>query len=204
MLLLVYASLIIFFPYLIYRAVGISRREKKPEVAVVDCIVVLSGPVSSRGELSRIYWDRIREAYNLYQENIAPRVLLSGGHGPGAAKFAYYELLHMGIPKKDLIVEMKSKFTEHHPSKVRQICEEHGFRKSLILTSFFHVYRARTLFRRENINSIVFYPIEHPWLKTLYLWKLRELVLFLYNDRFRLIPLWVLAIVLVFVFIKLI
>lgn len=107
-----------------------------------QAIVVLGGD-SVRG-------DRVRHATELYRQDWAPRIVLSG---PALrADFSEGELMQrqavqLGVPAAHLIVvPHQATSTLEEALALRAALAQHNFRKVIVVTSNFHTRRARRIF----------------------------------------------------------
>ncbi len=125
-----------------------------------DAIVVLGGAtrgdthMSSRADLNDRA-DRLTHAALLYRAGKAPRVLFSGGSGTGgrpeADQMEEYLLL-MGVPAQAILLERASTDTRENAVYSAQLLRKHGLHSVLLVTSAFHMPRARALFEREGLE----------------------------------------------------
>lgn len=131
-----------------------------------DAIVVLGGAtkpadpprpwveVSDEG-------DRLFHALKLYREGKAPRIILSGGRidwqgagGPPESSDMAELLEAMGIPKSAILQDPTSLNTRQNAVNVKQIMDQQGIRKILLITSASHMPRSLLIFKRLGIDAI--------------------------------------------------
>jgi uncharacterized SAM-binding protein YcdF (DUF218 family) len=131
-----------------------------------DAIVVLGG--ATRPAVPPRPWvevaeegDRVLYAGKLYREGKAPRVILSGGrvdwdgsnNQPEAADMA--ELLKtMGVPESAMLQEPTSRNTRENAVNTKQIMDQQGIRKILLVTSALHMPRSLKIFQKLGIDTI--------------------------------------------------
>ena len=94
--------------YIAYLAVRIGQQALKEEAQPSDVILVL-GAAEYRGRPSPVLRARLDHALALYRENIAPRIMTTGGAGgdpvftEGTVGRSY--LISQGVPSEAIIVE---------------------------------------------------------------------------------------------------
>lgn len=127
-----------------------------------DVIVVLGGATrgdthwSSLGDLTA-QADRLVHATELYKAGKAPRVLVSGGAPRGARSEAEVmeQLLGvMGVPRRAVLRESESRDTRDNARFSAIILRGKGMKRILLVTSAFHMRRAKALFQAEGFDVI--------------------------------------------------
>ena len=137
-----------------------------------DGIVVLS---SSRhlppGKTSIVEWydpDRFFAGINLYKANKSKRLIFTGGIHPFASDLPpegdiyIIEAISMGVPKKDLFTTYPVTNTYQEAKAIKKLLnyEINSTQKRIILvTSAFHMKRAKKIFEREGI-TVLPYPVD--------------------------------------------
>lgn len=119
-------------------------------------IVVLGNTNDEKGVISPIARERCERAVEEYRLRPDAKILPTGGWGnhfnltpkPHATYTrAYLETL--GIPAAAFVEAAESANTVEDAKLCRPIVERHGFQRLIVVTSDFHVDRARFLFTRE-------------------------------------------------------
>lgn len=91
-------------------------------------------------------------------------VVLSGGHLFGdtdtEASIEYRFLRACGVEDRYLIKEDRSRNTAENAKYVKQIYQQHHFKKVILVTSAFHMPRAVALFQREEM-VVIPYPTDY-------------------------------------------
>ena len=125
---------------------------KEPATA----IVVLGSPNSEDGTLSSIAQERCEQALKKYRTHTEVKILPTGGWGvhfnTTPKPHGYYTREYLrarGVPDEAFVECAESANTIEDATLCRPIVERHGFRKLIVVTSDFHVARARFLFQRE-------------------------------------------------------
>lgn len=120
-------------------------------------IVILLGASNDRdGHLSGIAVERCEQAIREYRQNPDYKILPTGGYGahfnvtdqPHAFYTRQY-LVARGIPADDILEFAASSNTVEDAVLSRPIVEKYGVGRMVVVTSDFHVRRARHLFERE-------------------------------------------------------
>ena len=130
-----------------------------------DVIVVLGGSTGSVQYPRQIVeissgGNRLLYAAHLYQQGVAPHLLLSGGtiswrseNEPPAQDMA--KILGMlGIPEEDLWIEPESRNTYENALFSRQVLAEKGIDRIILVTSAMHMPRAVALFEKQGFDVI--------------------------------------------------
>ncbi|MEA3446714.1 MAG: YdcF family protein [Bacteroidota bacterium] len=135
-----------------------------------DFGIVLTGGVLYDAQVDRIDFkagsDRLFQAIDLYKNNHIKKILISGG-SPTIFKRGYTEagvwkdyLLKIGIPARDIIVESESRNThENAVNSTKIILDEKKNPKCLLITSAYHIKRAKDCFTQSKLEVDV-YPVD--------------------------------------------
>lgn len=137
------------------------------ELPTADVIVVLGG--ATRSPIPPQPWidigeagDRLTHAARLYQQNKAPKILVSGGRigFVGATSSEAYDMAQllqfMGIPGQDILQEPNSYNTRQNALYSKALLEEEGLDPEtlsiLLVTSAMHMPRALRVFRKLGME----------------------------------------------------
>jgi uncharacterized SAM-binding protein YcdF (DUF218 family) len=167
--------LLIFFSNRFIINEGISAWEIKPvlfsEVKNYDIGIVLTGVTNPRQiPRDRVNFDkgadRVLHTVQLYKSGKIKKILVTGGSGllfgdtiSEAEDLAKVFLL-CGIPEQDLILEKKSVNTRENALFTKQLLDRTHTKGSLLLiSSAFHLRRARLCFKKVGLNPDVF-PVD--------------------------------------------
>ena len=123
-----------------------SHRILSPEEAAlledVDCILVLGCGVKGDGTPSDMLEDRLRRSVELFQNGVAPKLLMSGDHG----KVSYNEVWTMkqyamekGISSEAIFMDHAGFSTYESIYRARDIFQ---CKKIIIISQEYHLYRA--------------------------------------------------------------
>ena len=129
-----------------------TRDQARP----VDAIVVM-GAAQYVGRPSPVLRARLDHAYSLWQRELASRVILTGGRGPGdttseAAVSSRY-LKGRGIPTEALLLETDGRSTRESMAAVAKMMRSHELRTVVLVSDPFHMLRLRLLAEWHGLDS---------------------------------------------------
>jgi uncharacterized SAM-binding protein YcdF (DUF218 family) len=105
--------------------------------------------------------DRFIQTALLYKTGHIKKIIASGGRNGmflednfREAEFIAKNLVDLGIPKEDILIEGNSKNTQENAENTRKILDSIGTinTKIVLITSAFHIPRAKTTFELEGIQ----------------------------------------------------
>lgn len=118
-----------------------------------DAIVVLGASVRPDGSLSHILADRVEGAIVLYQEGVAPKIIMSGDNGEASynecAAMKRYAV-ERGVPSEDIFCDHAGFSTYDTMYRARDIF---GCQRVVVSTQTYHLYRA--LYAGEGLGMEV-------------------------------------------------
>lgn len=118
-----------------------------------DAIVVLGASVRPDGSLSQILADRVEGAIVLYQEGVAPKIIMSGDNGEASynecAAMKQYAI-DRGIPSEDIFCDHAGFSTYDTMYRAQNIF---GCERVVVSTQTYHLYRA--LYTGEGLGMTV-------------------------------------------------
>ncbi len=125
-------------------------------------IVVLGSPNSEYGELYHIAKERCELALREYGQRPGWKFLLTGGYGahfnttdqPHAAYLKRY-LIERGVPDQDIVDFAESENTLEDASRSKRVVLKYGVGEICVVTSDYHLDRARYVFEREFADTEV-------------------------------------------------
>lgn len=141
------------------------------ELKPADVIVVLSGEET----------ERVEYGVKLFKEGWArkDKMILSGG--PVVWKYTYASLMeeyavHLGVPKKAILLEEKSTSTEENARFTKEILKRHGYTSLILVTSPYHSKRVFKIFKKimGDEIKILSAPSEESWFKFKDWWKRKK------------------------------
>lgn len=127
-----------------------------------NILVVLGYPANDDGTPGPILKARLDKAIELYKNGTASKIIVTGGavsnHHVESEVMEQYCIQH-GVSATDIMQENQSRNTYENARMVREMIEEKGYEKAIVVTSSFHKMRAKTFFARVVGNvSIVSAP----------------------------------------------
>jgi len=167
-------ALLIFFtnPFTANRALLAWEPAYKEfdEVQNHEIGIVLTGVTNlSKTAYDRTFFnkgaDRITHALQLYRLGKIKKILITGGQGlnpvnPQSEAELLQRFLEMtGVPSKDILIEDQSKNTAQNAQFTRKFLEQKGIDTSqdfLLITSAFHMYRAKGCFEKVGLQTKTF------------------------------------------------
>ena len=122
----------------------------------VDAIVVM-GAAQYVGRPSPVLRARLDHAHQLWQRELARRVIVTGGRGPGdttseAAVSGRY-LTGRGIPASALLFETDGRSTRESIAAVAEMMRTHHLRTVLLVSDPFHMLRLRLVAHWHGLES---------------------------------------------------
>ena len=87
--------------------------------------------------------NRYAEAVRLYKEKLAPKIVFSGGiNQPDYGSYPVEQVLPLilaeGVPREDVILELKSLQTKQQSEEVLNLCEQNGWKRIILVGSHYH------------------------------------------------------------------
>lgn len=138
------------------------------DVKKYDVGIVLGGMFEYNNDLNRLrvmsHADRIWHAITLYKKGKIRKILISGDsgyvldHGLKEAIQLKKALVEWGIPNNDIIIETISKNTHENALETKKVLEN-GYphlQNFLLITSGFHMRRAKACFEKEGLECDVY------------------------------------------------
>jgi uncharacterized SAM-binding protein YcdF (DUF218 family) len=174
LVLLAAAALII---WLVSICFGIVAEASRQEIHSADAIAVF-GAAEYAGRPSPVYRARLDHAFDLFQREVAPVVITTGG---AAADPSFSEggvghdyLMHRGIPDSNLIAETQGSDTAQSAQRIGVIMRTNHMHSCVAVSDAYHVFRIRKLLEREGIEV---YVSPRPDSRPRSLWQRAEAVL---------------------------
>lgn len=121
-----------------------------------DCILVIGSGISPEGNLTEIGKSRVQKAVELYNKNIAKRILMSGKYSHNfnyipqkteAEAMKEYAVI-LGVQESHIFKEESSLDTIGNAYFTKQFMEKMNWRNILLVTSNFHLARTEYLFKK--------------------------------------------------------
>ena len=137
-----------------YGILGTLRQAMKEEARPADAIVVF-GAAEYSGRPSPVYRARLDHAYALYQQNLAPTIITTGGmawdptFSEGGVGRDY--LANKGVVDKHLIAETWSDNTAESSERVATIMRTNGMKTCIAVSDPYHLFRIKKLMQAQGI-----------------------------------------------------
>jgi len=118
-----------------------------------DCILVLGCQVKADGVPSHMLEDRLRRSIELYNMDIAPKLLMSGDHG----RTDYNEVgtmkqyaIDKNVPSSDIFMDHAGFSTYESLYRAQEIF---GVQRVIIVTQEYHLYRALYIAEQMGLEA---------------------------------------------------
>jgi uncharacterized SAM-binding protein YcdF (DUF218 family) len=156
-----------------------------PDLHTADAILVL-GAAQYNGRPSPVLQARLDHALSLYDAQLAPRLIFTGGVGAGdtlseAEVGRRYALKH-GVPDTAILAEKDGVTSAESVEAAAALMKQAGLTTALVVSDSYHMLRLELLVRRAGIRPYrapaVNAPIDLATRQTRWHYVLRESVLF--------------------------
>lgn len=154
-------------------------------ISSTDTIIILGYPSKREGQPSAILRSRLDKGIELYNNGVAKNIILTGSavrnRNIEAEVMADY-CIKAGVPADKLMLEKKAQNTYENALFARKIMKAHRYRTGTIVTSDFHIHRAKFIFKHfaQDLQFIAApYPQDAPLLLKYY-FMLREKMIIWY------------------------
>lgn len=164
---------IISTPFAAYHYLHFLEQLEKPSRLnpTYDAVVVLSGMVhldlSSEDSIEfSSAVDRILKGVEIVQKGMAERMIISGGDGslsqPGRSESVLLSqfVQRFGLTEDQVIIEPESRNTYENARYTKKITERYGMDRLLLITSAFHMFRAKGCFAEVGLGPDIL-PVDY-------------------------------------------
>lgn len=143
-----------------------------------DAIIVLGARVLPDGTPSEALVARVERGVQLFQQGLAPRLLISGGGSGETSEAAMGRALALraGVPEAACLIETKSGSTFANALHSAELLRPLGVTRVFVVTDDFHAYRAVAHFRRAGFDVVLVAVRRALALDSRLWWTLREVV----------------------------
>src|SRR5579863_3785187 len=133
----------------------IGRQSTVDEARPADVIVVL-GAAEYRGRPSPVLEARLNHALFLYLQNLAPRILTTGGRG-GDPTFTEGEVAHAylsrhGVPSEAILVESEGESTVQSIAAAAEIMRQMNLKSCIVVSDGYHIYRVKKMLETQGMK----------------------------------------------------
>ncbi len=126
------------------------------EARAADAIVVL-GAAQYNGRPSNVLSARLDHALDLYEQGLAPRIVVTGGRAEGdtytEAESGYMYLVERGVPDSAILMESEGRNTWASMQGVAALLEDSGVDRLLIVSDGFHLLRTELMAREFGFEA---------------------------------------------------
>ena len=142
--------------YLVFTFAQVWLSARRDEARSVQAIVVL-GAAQYNGVPSPILRARLDHAFELYRQDLAPVIVVTGGNQPGdefteATASANY-LLRRGVPDEDILREVSGRSSWESLAAASGFLKERDIRRVLLVSDPFHSYRIAAIAEELGLES---------------------------------------------------
>ncbi len=147
--------MIAFIVYITYLSVRIEQQSVRDEAKPSEVILVL-GAAEYRGRPSPVLRARLDHALELFQRQMAPRILTTGGAGgdpvftEGGVGRAY--LMSHGVPADAIIVETEGDSTLESTAMASEIMRRMGLHSVIVVSDGYHIFRAKRMLQSRGLE----------------------------------------------------
>ena len=143
--------------------VGFLLDTPQPPPSRADAIIVISGDEQMA---------RFREGVNLYKQGLGRYLVFSGAardNGTSNADVMHDLALQAGVPRQAIMEDSLGEDTWGNAVYTRQVLEQHGLQSAILVTSPYHVRRAKVTFDAayagSGISLVVHSAPDSEWRK---------------------------------------
>lgn len=144
---------------------AIYRQSRIDQTRPVEAIVVL-GTVQNNGQPGPILRARLERVLAVYEANMAPLIVVTGGRAPGdeftEAEAAEAWLLERGVPAEAIVLENEGRNSWQSMRGVATILNERGLNRVLLVSDGFHLLRLKLMARDLGLDAYVTAAVDSP------------------------------------------
>jgi uncharacterized SAM-binding protein YcdF (DUF218 family) len=141
--------------YVSYVSLRIERQSIRDEAQPADLILVL-GAAEYRGRPSPVLRARLDHALELYNRQLAPLVMTTGGAGgdpvytEGGVGRSY--LMSHGVPSESIIVETEGESTLESTALAGEIMRRMALQSAIVVSDGYHIYRVKKMLQFRGLK----------------------------------------------------
>ena len=119
-------------------------------------VIAIFGAAAYAGHPSPVYRARLDHGYELFEKDMAPVVITTGGSAldpdfsEGGVGKEY--LMRRGVPEQALIAETQGSDTAQSAARVANIMRVNGMHSCIAVSDAYHVFRIRALLEHEGVQ----------------------------------------------------
>jgi uncharacterized SAM-binding protein YcdF (DUF218 family) len=152
------ALLVLLAAYLAATFVQVHRASTRDGARPADAIIVL-GAAQWNGQPSPVLQERLDHALELYEDGLAPLVVLTGGKQEAdtftEATTGYNYLRDHGVPDEALLKEVDGTSTWDSLRATRRFLAERGADEVVLVTDDYHAYRVEAIAEEIGFDATV-------------------------------------------------
>lgn len=134
----------------------IYYQARTDEARQVDAIIVM-GAAQYNGRPSPVLEARLEHALSLYNEGMAPVIVVTGGSQPGdaftEAEAGYAWLLDRGVPESAIFMENEGRSTWESIQGVADVLPPESAERALVVSDGFHLFRSELMMRHLGYEA---------------------------------------------------
>jgi uncharacterized SAM-binding protein YcdF (DUF218 family) len=152
-------GLLVLVVYLAVTLVQVWLASRRDDAQQAEAIVVF-GAAQYDGRPSPVLRARLDHAASLYEEDIAPTIVVTGGQQPGdrtneATASASYLRREYGIPDEDILREVSSENSWQQMASAANELRKRGKEQVILVTDPFHAARVQAMAEELGLDSHV-------------------------------------------------
>jgi vancomycin permeability regulator SanA len=144
--------------YVIVTFVQVDRASTHDGRRLADAIIVL-GAAQYHGQPSPVLRERLDHALDLYEEGLAPVIVLTGGKQAAdtftEATTGYNYLRNRGVPDEALLKEVDGTSTWDSLQATHRFLSERGAERVVLVTDDYHAYRVEAIAEEIGFDASV-------------------------------------------------
>jgi uncharacterized SAM-binding protein YcdF (DUF218 family) len=144
--------------YLSVTFVQVWDATRSDEARRADAIVVL-GAAQYDCEPSPVLEQRLDHAKELYDDGVAPRIVVTGGKQAGdrctEAQASAEYLMARGVPDRDLLREVKGRNSWESLAASTTILRDDGYTSAVLVTDGYHALRVEAIADELGLDAVV-------------------------------------------------
>ena len=160
--------------------IAVYLAARSDQLQQADAIVVM-GAAQFNGRPSEVLKARLDTTYQVWQDGIAPVIIVTGGKMPGD-RFTESEasrdyLVDLGVPEAAILLENEGRTSQASLQRVGTIARDHDIHSVVIVSDGFHLFRSKLIADRNGLDAFGVAsegsPIR-PWTTTEFEYVVRE------------------------------
>ena len=130
----------------------ILKNKEYKNISDVQCIIVLGGGIRGKRP-SPLLQDRLDKAIELYFDNAAPKIIMSGDHGNNdydEVNVMKSYAIEQGVPSEDIFMDHAGFSTYDTMYRAKNVF---GINKAIIVTQNYHIYRSLYIANKIGLDA---------------------------------------------------